>query len=225
MTLTGDGALNSIASDAGDESSGGGDPLGSKVKMTDIAKAFQDGKTAKSYFFTLFVKQPVYGQRHMKWFPLPSDAQNVGHTFIRLTKVNDDGSVVSQTFGYYPDGGGGDATHPTANSSTFRDNSGHSSDESLTKNISVDQFKNILTLGHAFESARYDLNFKNCTSFGYLAAYSAGIEVNEVWGTWPGNPGNGANPGSLGQSILEGNIKTWKLTTNQEFPLPTTTPG
>lgn len=210
--MTKDGAVYRIWEYADQEGGGpGANDIGSddedknpKTTIAKIIKAFNDGKAAIGYKFSIRVEQPKNNSRWTKY----GDQNGVGHTFISLTKVEKDGDV-TQTFGYFPDGGRGNLIWPTSNGSTFRDNSDHMYDVSLTKSsISEQQFKNILLLAQAFETQKYNLNFLNCSSFGYIAAVAAGIQIDQARGTWPfGGPGY--NPASVGQSILEGKYRNF----------------
>jgi RHS repeat-associated protein len=169
-----------------------------KVKISDIIKAFDDGKKAKWILFSIRVEQPGDGSRIPKW----SVENGVGHTFISITKMNDDGSYVTKTFGFYPDGGGGNPIFPWASGSTFRDNTVHGWNVGLTKSISIGELNTILSGAKIFESVQYNLNYINCTTFGWYAAHIAGIEISKATGEWP--TGGGPNPASIGQSIIEG---------------------
>lgn len=185
-----------------DDQDGGDD----KITIADLRRRFDDGKTAKSFWFTVYVEQPEYDSREDKW---DSD-HGVGHTFISMSKRNNDGSTVSVTFGFYPDGGGGNLFDPQAGGSTFKDNTGHDWTESLTKSISQEQVNDIFNYAGGVEQTKYNLNTNNCTTFGFFSTMRAGISIREATGTWPFG-GSGYNPASMGESILEGkyiNIKT-----------------
>jgi RHS repeat-associated protein len=192
------------------------DPWGPKTSFSKISSAFDDGKKATSYEFGLLVETPVVGSRAIK---LELGDHTVGHTFIRLTKNNDDGSSVTQTFGFFPLGGqsqnflgDGNFLVPESVGSSFHDNTDHPWSLELTKRISENAFKNILKLTSFFEGTKYNLATNNCSTFGILAATSAGVGIGQASGTWPGyttfspflTMSEGYNPASIGASIIEG---------------------
>lgn len=171
------------------------------VAIDSILLAFEDGKEAAAYAVLVEVKQPAPGKR--KAF---THFNNVGHTFITLIKYNGDNSVVCRSFGFYPHKDGMlDATplHPTS-PSVIKDDSRHTWDELAGKFISVRQFHKILNILSSYDHALYDLNDHNCTDFGLTMAGIAGIRVDRTIGHWP--LGRGNNPGSAGQSMLEGKV-------------------
>jgi hypothetical protein len=162
---------------------------------------FGDGKESGFYAMLLEVKQPVAGKR--KAFVHFS---NVGHTFVTLIKYNRDGSIVSRSFGFYPRKTGilsATPLHPSA-SSVFKDDSRHEWDEAVGRLLSLQQFEAILRVLKSYDRRRYHLSHSNCTDFGLDAAWAAGIGVRDAIGRWP--LGHGNNPGSAGQSLLEGKL-------------------
>jgi RHS repeat-associated protein len=153
------------------------------ITVAQIRKAFNDGKKAVAYFYSAYVLQAVANCRGCK---LELDMNNlVGHGFINLTKWNEDGSSVSETFGYYPGESGGNASTPQSTGSTFRDDAGHPWEAGVTKLITEGEFKNILNIASAYESSSYNLINQNCTNFVQATANAAGININNSVGTIP----------------------------------------
>lgn len=171
------------------------------VRIDSIRAGFDDGKEVIAYALLVEVKQPIPGKR--KAF---AHISNVGHTFITLIKYNADGSIVCRSFGFYPNKAGPlDATpiHPSA-PSVIKDDSKHDWDELAGRFISGRQFDKILGILRSYDHRVYNLNHSNCTDFGLLMAGIGGIRIEKTAGHWP--LGRGNNPGSAGQSLLEGKV-------------------
>jgi hypothetical protein len=171
------------------------------VQPDSIVAGYNDGKEVVFYALLLEVKQPVPGKR--KAF---THINNVGHTFITLLKYNRNGSIVSQSFGFYPRKSGilsATPFNPSA-ASVFKDDSRHEWDEAAGKILSYQQFQDVLRVLTSFAGLRYNLNHRNCTDFGLEAARAGGLAVWSSTGHWP--LGHGNNPGSAGQSLLEGRL-------------------
>lgn len=171
------------------------------VPIDSICSAFDDGREAIAYALLVEVKQPSPGKR--KAF---THFSNVGHTFITLIKYNRDGSVICRSFGFYPNKAGPlDATpiHPSS-PSVIKDDARHDWDELAGKFISRRQFDKILAILPAYDHQVYNLNHSNCTDFGLMMAGVGGIRIDRTTGHWP--LGRGNNPGSAGQSMLEGKL-------------------
>lgn len=168
------------------------------VKIKKLLHAFDDHKKASAYGLFLHVKQPVPGKRKpFKWFG------TVGHSFITLIKYNQDGSLVSRTFGFYP------KKHfllqatpilPWA-ASDYKNDSLHAWDESLGTLITESAFHKIIRTTKRFARRPYHLSHINCTDFALDIASIAGIHIDATKGYWP--MGSGNDPGDTGQSILE----------------------
>jgi len=171
------------------------------VDPDSIVAAFGDGKEAAFYALLLEVKQPVPGKRKAFKF-----LNNVGHTFITLIKYNQDGSIVSRSFGFYPRKAGVFSATPFDPSapSVFKDDSHHEWDEAAGRILTFQQFRTVLKVLKSYDRRRYHLNYRNCTDFGLDVARSGGIGVWDAAGNWP--LGHGNNPGSAGQSLLEGKL-------------------
>ena len=176
------------------------------IAADSIRLAFADGRDAVAYALLVEVKQPVPGKR--KAF---THINNVGHTFITLIKYNRDSSVISRSFGFYPYKGGMlDATplHPNS-PSVIKDDSRHEWDELAGKFITERQFHKIIEALQTYEGKVYNLNHRNCTDFGLTMAGIGGIGIERSIGPWP--LGRGNNPGSAGQSMLEGKVSNLDL--------------
>jgi hypothetical protein len=171
------------------------------VKTSGINQTFNDGKPDVACAVLLHVKQPLPGKRRVF-----AGMNNVGHTFITLIKYNTDGSIVSRSFGFYPEKDGllsATPLHPVS-FSVIKDDAFHAWDEVVGKFISFRRLNRILRLLDKFQRESYDLNKNNCTDFAICAAMISGIEIQDTKGTWPFGKGN--NPACAGQSILEGNF-------------------
>lgn len=171
------------------------------IQPDSIIASFKDGKEAAFYALLLEIKQPTPGKR--KAYRHITD---VGHTFITLLKYNKDGSIVSQTFGFYPHKTwilSGTPFDPTA-PSVIKNDARHEWDEAAGKLISQHQFNSMLGVLQSYAHRHYNLNHRNCTDFGLAVAQVGGIKVWETKGGWPLGYGN--NPGSAGQSMLENKV-------------------
>ncbi len=204
---------NSNASQGSSSASTGSGPDEPNISIASIKSAFDNGKSGR-YSLTIYADQPKDGSRHYKYNPYAHQGPGyVGHTFISITKISDDqnSTTVTRTFGYYPDGHGGAPWRQEASGSTFKDDADHGWTVSLTKSITESQFNKILQFAGHLEAQVYNLSSNNCSTFGVAAATMAGIRIKEAWGTWPAiGGGAGYNPGSLGQSILEGKYDNGK---------------
>jgi hypothetical protein len=171
------------------------------IKMADLLAAFEDGKDAAYYAILAEVKQPVPGKR--KAF---TRINNVGHMFITLIKYNKDKSTVCRSFGFYPRKSTIFSATPLCphSPSVVKDDAGHDWDEAAGKFISARRFKKIVDILRTYDHQFYDLNHNNCTDFGLTIARLGGIEIADATGHWP--LGRGNNPGSAGQSLLEGKV-------------------
>lgn len=173
---------------------------GGAASANPFVAAFQDGKKGVKFSITIYADQPGSGgDRDAFELSLTGDV-DVGHSFISLTKENDDGSVVTRTFGFYPatpvDPLGGVVNV----AGQFQNDMGHAFEKSKSKTLSEAEFDAALTYIDSVSSRNYDLNTYNCTDFAIEAAGAAGFVVPETHGTWPIN-GGGANPGDLGQDL------------------------
>jgi hypothetical protein len=171
------------------------------VSIADLLAAFEDGKEAASYAILAEVKQPVPGKR--KSF---THINNVGHMFITLIKYNKDKSTVCRSFGFYPHKSTLFSATPFRphSPSVFKDDAGHDWDEAAGKFISARRFRKIVEILRSYDHRVYDLNHNNCTDFGLTIARVGGIDIADASGHWP--LGRGNNPGSAGQSLLEGKV-------------------
>ncbi len=167
-----------------------------------IWSSFDDGKPASSYAMIVHVKQPVSGRRRSF-----THINNVGHMFITLIKYNNDNSVVSRSFGFYPLKNNILSATPlhAGSSSVFKNDTLHDWDEVVGKFISYKRFSRIIEVIKYYDHLTYNLNRNNCTDFGLALASIGGISITETKGSWPLGKGN--NPGNAGQSMLEGKFR------------------
>lgn len=68
--------------------------------MLEYLNCFNDGKDTLNYQFILYVDQPERGEDTVA----TADPATVGHTFFSLVKNNTDGTSVTKTLGFYPEG-------------------------------------------------------------------------------------------------------------------------
>jgi len=181
------------------------------VSLPEFLAGFEDGKEAASYAMLVAVKQPVPGKRRAF-----THLNNVGHTFITLVKYNRDGSSVSRSFGFYPYKSGWLAATPfhPRSPSVFKDDGAHAWDELAGKFISPGAWAAIMDTLRGYEGRPYHLSRNNCTDFGLRIAALGGISIRETVRGWPFGKGN--NPGSAGQSMLEGKLAN----TDADHPEP-----
>ena len=164
-----------------------------------ILNTFNDGKPAVAYALLFHVKQPVSGKPKVFVF------SNTGHTFITLIKYNADSTYVSCSFGFYPKKEKilfATPWDPDADSQ-FKNDAGHKWDEVVGKFISKKSFVKILALTKKYEDLDYHLSSNNCTDFSLKAATLAGLNISNTKASWPLGYGN--NPGTTGQSVIDGN--------------------
>lgn len=178
------------------------------IDYSTILNTLDDGKEAVGYGILLHVKQPIPGKKNI--FVRLS---KVGHTFITLVKFNADSSVVSGTFGFYPQKNSYLAATPVQPStgSVFKNDALHDWDEVIGKFISQKQFESIIAFIDKNGDKNYNLNHNNCTDMGLKIAAIANIEIEDTKGAWP--LGRGNNPASTGQSILKGKFKNMDTNT------------
>jgi hypothetical protein len=178
------------------------------IDYATILNTLDDGKEAVGYSILLHIKQPIPGKKNI--FVRLS---KVGHTFITLLKFNADSSVVSRTFGFYPQKNSYLAATPVQPStgSVFKNDALHDWDEMIGKFISQKQFESIIAFIDKNGDKNYNLNHNNCTDIGLKIAAIANIEIEDTRGAWP--LGRGNNPASTGQSILKGKFKNMDTNT------------
>lgn len=165
-----------------------------------IINTFNDGKKAAAYALLFHVKQPVPGK------PKVFKLANTGHTFITLIKYNTDSTSVSISFGFYPQKDNLFSATPLdpSCSGTFKNDNAHQWDEVMGKFISKRRFEKILALTKSYDGLEYHLSKNNCTDFAIKAASFAGFGVTNSQDSWP--LGHGNNPGTTGQSIINGGV-------------------
>lgn len=180
------------------------------VVLDSVLYAFDDGKKAGSYALVIHIKQPVTGKK--KLFTHFTD---VGHMFITLIKYNEDETVVSQTFGLYPETGFLFSATPLfpKTEPLYKNDAKHNWDELLGKFISGDQFNKILGYIDQTGNNAYHLNSNNCSDFALTIATIAGIEISDTKGSWP--LGSGNNPAFAGQSVLAAKYKNFETNSRE----------
>ena len=190
--------LYCTSSGGGDDGGGGGGGGGSTnpttnptptpapdnpiLSIQDYLKCINSNSSAT---ITIYVDQPVANSS------APYSGVNVGHAFVGISQ----GSNTS-IFGFYPKNYAKPGS--TTDESTLGDDSNHSIDVSVSKNVTQSQLAGILYYANN-HSGTYDLNNCNCTDFAIAIGNLAGMNLPDTPGTWPG--GGGSNPGALGQDI------------------------
>ncbi|GGH01726.1 hypothetical protein GCM10007352_03640 [Mucilaginibacter phyllosphaerae] len=166
-----------------------------------IAATFNDHKQTVAYALLFHVKQPVSGKSKVFVF------SNTGHTFITLIKYNADSTYVSCSFGFYPKKEKILFATPwdPASEGELKDDATHQWDEVVGKFISKKSFEKILALTKKYNELDYHLSNNNCTDFCLQAASMAGLNISNTKAKWP--LGYGSNPGTTGQSLLDGTYK------------------
>lgn len=165
--------------------------------------------TISSFGFVLYVDQP-----RTFWAGNPINAPwggsiidktklDIGHTFIEFgftTQNNEQKSIVC---GKYPDGSGVSPSSPKT-ISKINDDSEHDYTQYIAWSISCDDFNKVINKIKDIEGNDYDLNSSNCTNFALEVANHIGLDIPvtiENWGIAK-HSGGGANPGSLGNDII-----------------------
>ncbi|MBL4678725.1 MAG: hypothetical protein JKY70_21415 [Mucilaginibacter sp.] len=173
-----------------------------RTTYENISGTFNDGKQAVAYALLFHVKQPAPGKKKVHVLA------NTGHTYIALIKYNTDSTYVSCSFGFYPKKDHLFSATPwfPSTSSQFKNDAGHKWDEIIGKFISKRKFDRILKLTKEYNDVDYHLSYNNCTDFSLQAANEAGISVSKTDGKW--FMGHGNNPGTTGQSIIQGGFGT-----------------
>lgn len=185
-------------------------PIGNNIiaNIADYLKCFSNyGGSDHTYQVMICVDQPEPGTR-AAWIPTPGgpagssavgNLVDVGHTFLVLSEIFSDHSVV-RNVGFYPQSN----IYPTSPSAQgqLNNDAGHPYNISLTMTVDNGQFFNILNfIGQGNNPGYlYNLNTNNCTSFDLHALASGGIILPSTAGSWPGG-GFGNDPGDLGEDI------------------------
>ncbi len=180
------------------------------VALDSVLSAYEDGKKAIYYAVAIHIKQPITGKR--KIFAHFTD---VGHMFITLMKYNEDETVVSRSFGLYPEKGFLFSATPLfpKTDPVYKNDAKHSWDEMLGKFVSGDQFNRILEYIDQTGNNAYHLNSNNCSDFALTIATIAGIEISDTKASWPLGYGN--NPAFAGQSILDANYLNYETNSRE----------
>jgi hypothetical protein len=180
---------------------------GQPISINSVKKAFEVvPDESAEYQFILYVDQPKKGKKRkfkLKGF-------DVGHTFIKLTKIGADCGAIEQIFGFYPSkeqGGLSGSPFKPKVKSIFKNNEKHPYDELIKKYpVTKEQFDKVLDVATAFELSKYCLAGHNCTDFGMAAAEAAGIKLPHTVTKIP-LTGRGVNPADLGQDIIKGKVE------------------
>ncbi len=173
---------------------GPGDP----VKVKDVTGQYRDGTTGTKYTITVYVDQPGKGGDR-DTYEIGLGGVDVGHTFVGLSRTNEDGTVTEATIGFYPSEAVNPVSGEIETDGAFYDDSGHPSDVSKTMEVTADEFNAALDFMDSQDGAKYNLDKNNCTDFGLNTANATGQKLTDTQGTWQG--GGGSNPGDLGQDL------------------------
>ena len=165
---------------------------------------------------TIYVQQPIPGQND-QWtitatyngfggiaYTTPEhQILDVGHTFVGFTKVNTDGTSVTQVMGFYPDAKGflpGVKSH-----GIIQDDSGHPYNVSYATNVTATQFNAALgrvvtdnaNANYILSNGQAPYPEYNCTDAALTWMSTASLQI-------PGNVARGAfdnTPGDYGQAL------------------------
>jgi len=172
------------------------------VNSESVIDAFADNKKGSAYAVAIHIKQPVAGKKKA-FFKLGQ----VGHMYITLIKFNEDKTVVSKTFGFYPQKGSLFPVNPLFPSiqATLKNDAVRNWDEMIGRFVTQKNFTRILSFIDESLDKDYHLSKFNCSDFALGVAGLADIQIEETSGTWP--LGRGNNPGCAGQSVLSGKFK------------------
>ena len=184
---------------------------GDIINLNEYLECFSDAPTTADFKLTIYVDQPVANQDDT-WAndgSLFNPDINVGHTFIGL-EMNDSGSITNQTIGFYP-ATGVDPVSPSTNGA-WVDDSNHHYDVSSSINLNHNDFTTLINNISNLGTPQYNLNSLNCTDAGIQICNSAGMNLPDTNGSWPG--GSGSNPGNLGQDIRSLNSNNVTTNTN-----------
>lgn len=196
------------------------------VKIADVKKyikCFQDGKTASAYRVIIYAQAPSGGGVY-KSNPITKSVTDVGHAFVNFTKVNTDGTAVSQTFGFYPADG---ATLDPPVKGQIMDDGGHWYDIKVGTVVNENVFNYALDyVGQVAGTANYDLLNYNCSSFAIGIGQRIGLNIPDgyrVWGTYNGTTYSGSCPSGLVEDMKnwrpnQGSVSTPSRATDRGSP-------
>jgi hypothetical protein len=174
---------------------------GPVINMDCVSGKFSDNKPASSYGVTIYVDQPKKGTREKWAWENNGDKMSAGHTFIRLTKNNTDGTKVEYIVGYYPIN---NSVSPLSGDNTdaggFRNDNMEDYDVSITfNNVTALQFYEAVNYLEGFSGSTYNLNTQNCSDIGVGCAAAMDRFLPDTFGSW--STGGGTNPADLGEDI------------------------
>ncbi|GIV45022.1 MAG: hypothetical protein KatS3mg035_2145 [Bacteroidia bacterium] len=172
------------------------------LSVNDIINTFNDGKIALGYKITIHVDQPGSGGDR-DTYEMDGLGFDVGHTFITLEKINEDGTVTYLTFGFYPKTNVSPLTGDIEVEGIIMNDKGHKYDVSKSFDLTKEQFEAVLGYLKKIEGKKYNLNKFNCTDFALECSKASGNPLPDTQGEWPG--GGGSNPGDLGEDLREKN--------------------
>ena len=172
--------------------------------INEYLKCFQFQFQA-NYKITIAVDQPLPGKRDPyatngksgKVAALKDEGNiDVGHTFLILEQERADGTKITRSLGFYPNGGCSPNQPNVA--SAFFDDSNHKFDIGTTFDVDATKFSQLLD-NIKSSNSNYDLNSHNCTGFVLDQVQKINIILPKTIGQWP--MGSGLNPGDLGEDI------------------------
>lgn len=173
---------------------------GPVININCVSAKFHDNKPATSYSVAIYVDQPKPGTREKWVFEDNGTKLSAGHTFIRLTKNNSDGTKVEYIVGYYPINGDVNAlTDDVTDTGGFRNNNMSDFDVSITYNVTALQFYDAIDYLTGFATSTYNLETQNCSDVGIGCAAAMDKILPDTYGSW--GPGGGTNPADLGEDI------------------------
>jgi hypothetical protein len=169
-------------------------PVDIAAKINDIKlylKCFNKSNSAK---VTIYADQPIPNTRatySSNWGTV-----DVGHSFISIEQIVN-GNKIVRTLGFYPSTAVRPGVNPSA-PSILIDDSGHTYDVSIDKEINASQLSQIINFVENYEKM-YHLGRYNCTNFALQVASFAGLNIPKTIGEWPF--GSGCNPGDFGEDL------------------------
>jgi hypothetical protein len=152
-------------------------------KMMNCFESMLKG-TGTTYSATIYVDIPNNDDPASTW---NWQEFSPGHTFISLTAANNGGTIVTQTFGFYPDCGPCSIACLPVDSYTKNDGRlgiEHEYNASLTMtDLNAIQFQTMINTAIEKSKKSYDLDDYNCTSFALDVINSARPVYNPLIST------------------------------------------
>lgn len=174
---------------------GGDDPQ--LLTKDDVNNAF-DATKGKLYYLKVFADQPgAGGDRDTHWLG------NVGHAFLELSKLPEQGDTQRLVFGFYPRGSVLPLSPFTTANGILKNDEGRVSEAEVCREFDIDEaaFLKVIELINTTIDGGilYDLNTFNCADFAIEMAGACSVFLPDTRGEWPG--GGGSNPGDLGEDL------------------------